>query len=109
MGHGWTRIRAARTAVTARSERKCLSGRGLGSVRGKNYIKKRSRVGPAQVRVEDVKQEDMKHDERAEGAREVTAGNACGGGGHGRRPLLSNRSAQSGPYAEGCAWRTRAR
>ena len=41
---------SARTAVTARSARKCFLGRGLGSGRGKNFIKKRSRVGPRRDR-----------------------------------------------------------
>src|SRR5687768_8861146 len=46
---------SVRTAVTARSARKWLLGRGLGSRLSKNLIKKRSREGPGEVRAEDVK------------------------------------------------------
>ena len=64
--------------MTARNARKWLALRGLGSGGSKNRIKKRSRVGPAVVRAEgakrenvrgeDVKREDVKREGRAEGA-----------------------------------------
>ena len=43
--------KSVRTALTARSARKWFCLRGLGSGRSKKRIKKRSRVGPAVVRV----------------------------------------------------------
>ena len=70
----------ARTAMRARNARKWLVLRGLWRGRGRILLKnpvpnvsrlgpERSRVGPALVRAEGGRREDVKRDERAEGAR----------------------------------------